>query len=218
MKHMKKTLLFATLILIGFTSITLWFTKDQTQPKPLAAQEKHTGEALIGGSFTLINQDGETTSDLDFRGKIMLVFFGFTHCPDICPITARTFSDLIDVLGDKADQVAPIFITIDPDRDTQEVMKEYFANFDNPPIGLTGTPEQIKQVADVYKAYYAKSKTAEDVPANHDGQMIHQPPNDYNIDHSGYIYFMNSEGKYVSHFPYNATPQELAKALNPYLK
>src|SRR4029077_6274457 len=99
-----------------------------------------TGKALIGGPFTLVDQTGRTVTDQDFRGRYMLVFFGFTHCPDVCPAELQVMSAALDELGSKADQVVPIFITLDPERDTQEAMGAYVENFGSRFVGLTGSP------------------------------------------------------------------------------
>jgi protein SCO1/2 len=162
--------------------------------------------AAIGGDFTLTDQNGKLVKDAEFRGKLMLVFFGFTHCPEICPTTVSTLSKVMTALGDKADKVAPVFISVDPKRDTPKVMKEYLANFDKRIVGLTGTPQEVKKAADAYKIYFAinkDSKTGED---------------DYQVDHSTIVYMMDKNGQYVRHFSYNAGEQEITKAILEALK
>lgn len=217
---MNKILLYIIMLMMIATTAALWLTKDSdmapmssmagipviTEASPAA------GATEIGGAFTLTDQHGNEVRDGDFRGRLMLVFFGFTHCPDICPITTKALSDTMGLLGDKADQVAPIFITVDPERDTSQVMNSFFANFDARMVALTGTAEQTKQAASAYKAYYAKTQPEdeqEEEGAHHD---------DYLMDHSGYIYFMDREGEYIRHFQYDAQPEELVAALTPYLK
>ena len=106
-----------------------------------------SGKALIGGPFTLVDQTGKTVTDQDFRGRYMLVFFGFTHCPDICPAELQVMSAALDALGPKADSVVPIFITLDPERDTQAAMAAYVKNFGPRFVGLTGSSEQIAAAA-----------------------------------------------------------------------
>src|SRR4029079_13092326 len=98
-----------------------------------------TGTALIGGPFTLLDQNGKTVTDRDFRGRYMLIFFGFTHCPDICPAELQVISASLDELGPKAEEVVPIFVTLDPERDTPEVMADYVKNFGSRFVGLTGS-------------------------------------------------------------------------------
>lgn len=165
--------------------------------------------AAIGGAFELTDQHGKTVRDTDFKGRIMLVFFGFTHCPDICPITVATLSKLMEMMGSKADQVAPIFITVDPHRDTPQAMKDYLANFDPRLTGLTGSEEKIKQAASAYKAYA-------DMAAHHKKGKAHS--GDYGVSHSSILYMMDKDGKYLRHFSYNAPVKELLDAVNAYLK
>lgn len=230
---MRKTLFFLVLALIIFTSVSVWMTRNATIPSPTA---ESTGKADIGGRFTLTDTDGKTVSDSDFRGRLMLVFFGFTRCPDICPITTATLSKTMGLLQNKADQVAPIFISVDPEYDTPLVLKKYLANFDKHMVGLTGTPEQIAQVAGGYKAYFAKKNVPwddddhdADEHEDHDHDMDHEHHHHehahgdeakepaYNVDHSGFVYLMDREGNYLAHFPYNVSEQQLADALKPYL-
>lgn len=163
-----------------------------------------SGTALIGGPFTLVDQDGKTRSDAEFRGKLMLVYFGYTYCPDICPTELQAMSDALDILGDKGKKVQPIFITIDPARDSMKAMKAYVSHFHKSLIGLTGTPEQIAVAAKAYRVYYAK------VPAKDGG-------NDYLMDHSGLIYLMGPDGKYLTHFVPSTTPEQMAAAIAKHL-
>lgn len=256
---MSKFLSFLVVLLLLVTSAVVWMTKEGPDVAPSAQNESSgQGEALIGGDFTLTDTGGKTVSDRDFRGKVMLVFFGFTHCPDICPVSTASLSALMGMLGDKADQVAPIFITVDPERDTPEVMKNYLANFDKRMVGLTGSAEQIQQAANAYKVYYSKATSdgqkeeledsqagddenttdmaeedAMDEHGDHDQQAAaqdgasphehmhehgHEHGGEYTIDHSGFIYLMGKDGKYLKHFPYDAPPAEMAEAVKPYLQ
>jgi cytochrome oxidase Cu insertion factor (SCO1/SenC/PrrC family) len=160
----------------------------------------------IGGPFELTDQHGKTVKDSDFRGKIMLVFFGFTHCPDICPVSVSTLSKVMASLGDKADKVAPVFITVDPRRDTPAAMKEYLANFDQRIVALTGKPEAIKKAADGYKVYFSVAEASK------------QKDGSYMVDHSTIIYMMDEKGEYVRHFSYNAGEKEIVNALAEHLK
>ncbi|WP_088348333.1 MULTISPECIES: SCO family protein [Rhodomicrobium] len=167
---------------------------------PMQSGVVRTGKALIGGPFTLTNQKGERVSDTDFRGKYMLVVFGYTYCPDICPAELQLISSALDKLGTSADKVAPIFITIDPQRDTVEQIRQYIANFSPRIVGLTGTEEEIRAAASAYRVYYTKA----DGPASADS---------YLMDHSTFIYLMNEQGEYVTHFPYGVTPEKLAEGI-----
>ncbi len=232
---MKKIALIAAILLLAVTAVNIWVSDNTAsqseQVLPVTADREPP--PAIGGAFTLTDQDGKTVKDSDYRGKVMLVFFGFTHCPDICPVTTRTLADTLAALGDKAAQVAPIFITVDPDRDTPAVLKTYFANIDPRITGLTGTPEQLKDVADAYKAYFSKADEEEAAPqededeeaqekgAHHDHHGHHAAApaaGDYNVNHSGYVYLMGKDGVYVKHFPYDAPSADIVAAVSQYLQ
>lgn len=189
---------FLIFLLLVVTTVMLFVTRNKITESNKTVEVQGEGVALIGGDFTLVNQDGIVVTDKDFYGRVMLVFFGFTHCPDVCPVTSATFAKALELLGDRAGLVAPIFISVDPQRDTPEVLKEYLANIDARIIGLTGTQEQIKQVAATYKAYFSKSKTV-------DGNE--------NVDHSGFIYVMDKKGVYVQHFSYDTKAQDIVDAV-----
>lgn len=180
-------------------------------PPAALSHEAHadvpTQSASIGGAFELTDQHGKTVKDGDFRGRVMLVFFGFTHCPDICPVSVSTLSKVMGALGDKADKVAPVFITVDPTRDTPKAMKDYLAPFDKHMVGLTGTPKQIKKAADAYKVYFAESEAGK-----------HKAGDDYMVNHSGIIYLMGKDGAYVQHFSYDVGEKDVVAAINAYLK
>jgi protein SCO1/2 len=217
------TLLIVALLLV--TTAVIFVTRNNINGTAQNSENKGEGTALIGGDFTLVNQDGVTVSDKDFRGKVMMVFFGFTNCPDMCPITSATFAKVLEELGDKAKDVAPIFITVDPERDTPQVMKEYIANIDPRIIGLTGTREQIEQAASAYKAYFAKATDAskqeqgDSMQEHADSMPEHDESGNENmINHSGFIYIMDKNGAYVKHFPYDASAQEVTYEVSGLLK
>ena len=159
-----------------------------------------SGSALIGGPFSLTDQSGRKVTEKDFLGKYMLVFFGYTYCPDVCPTELQVMSAALDSLGARADDIQPVFITVDPQRDTPEVMKQYVANFHPRLLGLTGSPEEIAQVAKAYRVYYSKVD-------NNSG------PDAYLMDHSSIIYMMDRQGKFLRHFTYSTDAPALAKAL-----
>lgn len=140
---------------------------------------------LVGGPFALVDGNGKQVTDRDFRGKYMLVYFGYTFCPDVCPTTLNEVADALDHLGTKANRLQPIFITVDPKRDTPAVMKQYTAAFTPRLLGLTGTPEQIAKVAREYRVYYAEHRTG-------------PGPNDYTMDHSSILYLMGPDGKFIA--------------------
>lgn len=159
-----------------------------------------SGPVSIGGAFTLTDQDGRTVTDRDFAGKLMLVYFGFTNCPDICPTGLQTIAIAMDELGAAGAQVQPILITVDPERDTPPVMKEYVQAFHERLIGLTGTPEQIAAVARAYRVYYQKVQLK-------DSNL------GYSVDHSGFIYLMDGQGRYLAHFRHDATPDQMVQRI-----
>lgn len=199
--------------LLGVTSFQLWMTQDNATSPTVVDEAIGQSEVQIGGPFTLIDQFGNTVNESEFRGRLMLVFFGFTHCPDICPVTVNTISKTMELLGDKADQVAPIFITVDPARDTPEVMKAYLEHFDKRFVGLTGTPEQIAKVEADYKAYAAKVEPEEEAHEGHGAAHDHGAGEEYQMDHSGYIYLMDKNGKYSKIFSYTTPEQDLARVV-----
>ena len=163
-----------------------------------------TGGPSIGGPFTLEGSNGKPVSDRDFRGKYMLVYFGYTYCPDVCPTTLNAVADALDKLGPKANQLRPIFITVDPQRDTPDVMKQYTGAFSPDLIGLTGTPDQISKVAQEYRVYYAKHVTG-------------PGPNDYSMDHSSIIYLMGPDGNFIAPIRADASGDEMAAAISKWV-
>lgn len=163
-----------------------------------------SGKALIGGPFELIGKEGKTVADKDFRGRYMLVFFGFTRCPDICPAELQVMSAALDDLGSDADKVVPIFITLDPERDTPDAVSNYVQNFGPNFVGLTGSPEAIEKAAKAYRVSYQKFQ---------DESM----GDNYSIDHSALVYLMGPSGQYVTHIPYGTSPKKMAETLRRYL-
>ncbi len=158
------------------------------------------GGPTIGGPFTLEDSAGKTVTDRDYRGKYMLVYFGYTYCPDVCPTTLNAVADALDKLGPKAKALRPIFITVDPQRDTPDVMKQYTMAFSPALIGLTGTPDQIARVAKEYRVYYAKHVTG-------------PGPNDYSMDHSSIIYLMGPDGNFIAPIRADQSGDEMAAAI-----
>ena len=158
------------------------------------------GTALVGGPFTLTDHTGLKVADKDFRGHYMLVFFGYTYCPDICPTELQVMSAALDNLGAKANDIQPIFITFDPQRDTPEVLKQYVSNFHPRLVGLTGTPEEIAVAAKAYRVFYNKLENT-------------SGPDTYLMDHSTITYLMDKQGKFLKHFSYTTDAAALAQAL-----
>jgi protein SCO1/2 len=142
-----------------------------------------SGAALVGGPFELVGTDGKAVTERDFRGRYMLVFFGFTHCPDICPAELQVIAQALEKLGDKGKKVVPVFITLDPERDT---------------------PQAMAEAAKAYRVAYAKVENKESA-------------SDYSVDHSALVYLMDPEGKYVTHFSYGTSADEIAEKLGKIL-
>ena len=158
--------------------------------------------SAIGGPFRLVDQNGKTVTDADLKGKWSLVYFGYTHCPDACPTALNDIAIALDQLGAKRDAVRSVFITIDPERDTPEVLKDYVASFDAPILALSGSSEEIARAAKAYRVYYAKHP---------------EPGGDYSMDHSSVIYVMDPEGRFTASFTHQSTPEEIAERLKKLL-
>ena len=151
----------------------------------------------VGGPFTLTDGSGRTVTDRDLRGRYLLVYFGYTFCPDVCPTTLATIAGALGKMGKRADEVQPVFITVDPERDTPKVIGAYTAAFSRRILGLTGTPEQIAGVARAYRVYYAKQKTGEGA-------------GDYTMNHSSIVYLMDKQGRFDALLPADETAQKMA--------
>jgi protein SCO1/2 len=171
---------------------------------PAATGQTTTGKALVGGPFTLTDDSGKRVTDKDYRGRHMLVFFGFTSCPDICPAGLQLMAATLENLGDKADRVTPIFISVDPERDTPEKLAAYVKHFDPRLVGLTGTPEEIAAITKAYRVYYKK------VPND-------AAPGDYGMDHTSIIYLMGPDGAFVTHFTPATTVDDMTAELEKVL-
>lgn len=179
-----------------------WFQLDHAGLLDTEAPGTVTA-APIGGPFRLTAHDGRTVTDEDFRGEFLLVYFGFTYCPDVCPTSLYTISQALDRLGPAAERVRPLFITIDPERDTPELMANYVALFHERMIGLTGSREDINAVAKAYRAYHAK------VPGEDGGPYL--------MDHSTFTYLMGPDGKFLTVFSHGIEIETLAEQLRRYL-
>ena len=166
---------------------------------------EHAQQASIGGPFTLVDGDGRTVTDADFRGKWMLIYFGYTFCPDVCPTSLNAVAGALDKLDPAlADKVTPILITVDPTRDTPAVVKDYAAAFHPRMVGLTGSQEQVTAAMKAFKVYAARAKGGDDAT--------------YTVDHSSILYLMGPDGRFVAHFPHGTTADDLAAALAKHLK
>lgn len=168
--------------------------------KRYSGDAQGSGVALVGGPFTLTDHNGREVTEKTFLGKYMLIFFGFTFCPDVCPTELQVITAALDEMGPAGEEIQPLFITIDPERDTPEVLKAYVSNFGPRLIGLTGTPEQVAAAAKAYRVYYAK--------VSNSGSAA-----DYMMDHSTIIYLMGPDGRFVKHMTYTTDAAKLAAEL-----
>lgn len=186
-------------VLATFVAVlAVWW---MTRPELKSELPARPGKVQIGGPFTLVDQDGKTVTDRDFRGRLMLIYFGYTFCPDVCPTELQVMSTALDALGARADGVQPLFITIDPDRDTGPVLAEYLSHFHPRLRGLTGTPAQIRAVTRVYHVYYARAGKGDD----------------YLMDHSSIVFLMGRDGSYLTHFRADAAPKDMAATIARFL-
>jgi len=183
---------FATSLLIGLLAV-LWAT---------GGVRGVTAPAAIGGPFQLTDQAGATVTEKDLQGRPTLIFFGFTHCPDVCPTSLFEISEVLRAMGQDADKVNAWFISVDPERDNAAAMKDYLSSFDPHLKGLTGDPAAVQKVITAYRVYAKK------VPLK-DG--------DYTMDHTALIYLMDRDGRFVSPFNLNRKPDEAAADLKRYL-
>lgn len=167
--------------------------------RSLPAPDGGSGLALIGGPFSMVNQDGKPVTEKDFRGRFMLIFFGYTYCPDVCPTELQVMTAAIDAMGEDGKAITPILVTVDPARDTPEVLKSYVENFGPNVVGLTGSAEQVAAMARAYRVYYAKAGSG--------------GATDYLMDHSNIIYLMGPDGSFLRHFTFTTDAPKLASEL-----
>ena len=188
------TLLSSLLILLVLSIGTgLWIYK-QTKNNNL---NKAT---LVGGSYSLTDHNGNSVTDKSFSDKFKIIYFGYTFCPDICPTGMAVISQALDLLGNKAKRIKPLFITVDPKRDNIEIMAEYHSHFHPSFSNLTGTLDQIRRVAKLYRVYYKKSDASE--------------AENYLMDHSSIMYVLSPEGEYINHFGPQITPEQIIAFFN----
>ena len=157
----------------------------------------------VGGPFALTDHNGQRRTDADFRGKVMLIYFGFTFCSDVCPTDLQAIASAIDKLGPSGETVQPLFITVDPEKDTPEQLKGHVGLFHPRMIGLTGSVRQIRKVADDFKVYFAKTEPSKRA--------------DTGIDHSGFTFVVGPDGKYLGFFPPGSSGERIAAFLRPHL-
>ena len=187
--------------LVAGSALALVAVRQQTPPTPSTPATQTTGKALIGGPFSLTDQTGKRVTEKDFLGRYMLVFFGFTNCPDICPSGLQVMSAALDKLGSKADIVTPVFITLDAARDTPEKLKAYVKSFHPRLVGLTGSEAEVAAAAKAYRVYFQKIDDD-------------KTPGSYTYDHAAIIYLMGKDGTFVTHIPHTTDVEQVVDALN----
>jgi len=177
---------------------TLWYLGNLRAHN--AVESISTGETVtLGGPFALTDQNEMLRTEKDFLGKYTLVFFGYTYCPDVCPATLAVMGAALDKLGGRGDKIVPVFITVDPKRDTPQKIKTYLASFGPRFVGLTGDAQAIANVAKEYRVYYRE----------HEGEN----GGEYTVDHSGVIYLMDPSGKFISNYSLDTSPDTMAADL-----
>jgi cytochrome oxidase Cu insertion factor (SCO1/SenC/PrrC family) len=178
---------------------------EATEPSPTELIEGLlSGRAPVGGPFELTDQTGHRRTDADFRGKLVVLYFGYTYCPDVCPTELQSISLALDKLGAAAETVQPVFITVDPERDTPARLAEFVSSFHPGLIGLTGSIADIKKTAIAYRTFFARNSAT--------------APGEYSVDHTGFIYLVGTDGHYLGFLPPGVSPDEIADAIRIRLK
>lgn len=193
---------------VAFVIALVGFEYFQSRDAKMAetGTTKSTGAPSVGGPFELVDHTGKTVTDKDFSDQYLLIFFGYTYCPDVCPTALSDMSVALDLLGEeKTRKLTPLFISVDPARDTPDHLAEYVSFFHPKTVGLTGTEEQIKKVAREYRVYYRLN----DAPAD--------DPQDYLVDHTAIVYLMGPDGNLVTHFSHGTSPDAMAERLGQLL-
>jgi protein SCO1/2 len=189
------------LLLAAMALAGAWYFGDL--PLSRSLEQVASGKPAIGGPFELVDQEGQTRRAEDFHGRYMLIYFGYTYCPDICPTTVAQMTQALDLLSEKdprrAERVVPVFITVDPERDTVEALADYAPLFHPELVALTGTAEQVAAAASAYRVFYQRVESDE--------------ASDYLMDHSSFIFVMDPEGDYITHFNHLSGAEEIAAGL-----
>ncbi|QXM25905.1 SCO family protein [Elioraea tepida] len=189
----------ALLLLIGIGGAALWL-----RPAPESLGPTLPAGVAIGGPFSLIDETGAPVTEKTYRGRHMLIFFGFTYCPDVCPTELAKIAATLDLLGQDAQRLVPLFVSIDPERDTPEALARYTDLFHPAIIGLTGTEAEVAAAARAFRVYYNKVKTGPE-------------PDAYTMDHSAFVYLMGPDGGFRQFFSPQATPEQMAAAIRSHL-
>lgn len=167
---------------------------------PVGKPDLEVSQSFIGGDFEMVNHRGETVTQETFKGRHMLVYFGYTFCPDVCPTELQAVTVALNDMGKKADAITPVFVTIDPERDDVAAVREYIGFFHPRLVGLTGTPAQVETITDAFGVFYAKARDTGET-------------SDYLMDHSSLIFLMDEDGRYVTHIRTGTAPEVMARQL-----
>jgi len=179
-------------LILAIIAVIVWLKASNIEDTPTAADNSR---ALIGGAFALTDHLGQPVTDEDFKDKYMLVYFGYTYCPDVCPMDLQIMADSLRFLNpEQLEQITPVFVTVDPERDTVEIMAEYVKFFHEDLIGLTGTLEQVDVIKKAFRVYAAKADDSRD----------------YLVDHTAYTYFMDKDGSLLQHFNHGEEPEQMS--------
>ena len=201
---MSRRLFFAIIITVGVAAVVFVTLGRDIMSGNDTQQRSTQGKVNIGGPFQLVDGSGKTVSDMDFRGKYMILYFGYTFCPDVCPTSLGEIATALDLLtADEVAQVVPVFISIDPERDTPKIVGEYVEHFHERMIGLTGSIDAVKSVAKSYKAYFSKGEVDAD--------------GDYPVDHTSYTYVIGPDGQFITAYRHATPAKDMAKSLKDML-
>ncbi len=196
-------IMLAALVTIAAVAFTAW--TRLAKPENVTAEGNGFSTAVrIGGPFALTNHFGEKVTNETYHGRFLFVYFGYGYCPDICPTELANMAATLDAMGDASAAVQPLFITVDPERDTSEFLSEYVAQFHPNFVGLTGTTAEIASVAKSYRVFYRKAKSDE--------------ASEYLMDHSGFVYLMGPDGAFLTMFRGGTNPESVAKTIAAYIQ
>jgi protein SCO1/2 len=202
---MKKIVIAWVVLILGLVLLLAWLGNGLLARTRSVDDASSSGQALITADFTLHNGVGKTVTAADYKGRYLLVYFGYTHCPDVCPTTLLLMTNTLNQLGKTEAKVQPIFISIDPERDTPQKAGDYASHFGKQLVGLSGSPAEIKHAADSFKVFYSKVEDSHSALG-------------YAVDHSGFIYLMGPDGAYITHFAPTVSEGELTQGLHHYVR